>query len=182
MDTVCSWLALTFFPGTVGTTDDPWVILASGDQLADGSPLETALSQVVQSAPFPRASQPDSFNRGNARASLAFTKLVNEGDPRDATEAMLAHNLSLPSDTGWIRIQVDGKATEWSLDKVTFEATPARYSAPLGQIAYTYRFQAGKLAVYSGSTPETVYTPGEIAVGPTSDRGAILLGPNRTVS
>lgn len=181
---LCSWFTLTWYPGVVGSTDDPWQLVTVGDRLpGDGSVLEMVARQSKQEARFALGEQPEQYPRGNRTQSLAISKAVVSVDVRDAAELIAAHQLSLPEQKGWLRLQISGKTTEYSIDQVLFTALPAWYDARRKLVILSWEFPGGKMAVYAGDPPSGGYTPGEVIAGPSStDRGAILRGPGRDLT
>lgn len=177
----CSVLTATWYPGALGVTSGtPFEILASGDYIDDGTMFAGGMRQIVQAGAYVRGDQPDHWSRGNREASLEFTKYIRQTDldPRAGLVAGFAHALSLPENTGWLHLEIDGETTDYSIDQVVFEElTYDLTHRPGDLLGLRYRFRAGELAVYTGDPPATAYTEGEVLLeGSTpTDRVALLL-------
>lgn len=171
-----SYLTLTWYPGTLGDdSGTPLELLTPDDYLADGSSFVAAMGQVVEAGQYVRGAALDHWSRGNVGSRLEVTKLLLITDPAEAAETVLGHAASLPSATGWLLIEIEGRATTWSMDQVVFEELPGQVRSDVdGTVALTYRFRAGALAVYTGDPPAGQYIEGEILLEGT-DRTALLL-------
>lgn len=172
----CSPYTLTWYPGVLGATSDPLVLLSTSDHVDDGL-IAPKLSQAIQSGEYLRGDQPDHWPRGQAVGDLAFTRILEVADPTTALENGLGYVTSLPEQQGWLKIQITGKATVWSLDKCSLASIEAMPKPSAAQLHVRYTLRGGLLAVYSGDPPATQYTPGELLDEESlyNDRGAILL-------
>lgn len=173
----CSILAATWYPGALGVTSgSPFAMLAVGDLVDGGSLFAGGVRQLVQTAQYVRADQPDHWTRGNRTGSLEFTKHVRAPEARAGLVSGMAHALSLPTQTGWILLEIDGETTDYALDKVAFEELGYRLRHRPDMLELSYRFRAGALSVYSGDPPAETYLEGELLLeGDPTDRVALLL-------
>ena len=186
MQLSCPECTLTWYPGSVGSFAAPLVILDAGDKVIGSSPLSGQVQQLVQAANYPRAGAPDFWPRGNKTGQLRFTRVTDISAVAGMTAgaAGLQEGLTmvagLPETKGWLHIAPVGAAAAWSLAPAVIRAMGWETDPKSGRLLRSYQVDAGELKLFSGAPPTPVYTPGEIAPGPTSDRGAILMGPNRT--
>lgn len=172
----CSPYTLTWYPGVLGSTDDPLVLLSTDDEL-DADLVAPSLAQSIQAGEYLRGDQPDHWPRGQAVGDLTFTRILPIADPTTALEDGLGYVTSLPTQQGWLKIEITGKDTVWSLDKCSLASIKAQPRPAAAELHVRYTLRGGLLAVYDGDPPATQYTPGELLDEESlyNDRGAILL-------
>lgn len=178
----CSKITVTWYPGAVGSTDDPLVLLSPTHHVPGPGMLETLVEQLVQGADYSRASDVANFARGNRRRSLTIEEWreFTLPDLLEAHEDALALSAGLPALTGWLLIELEGRDTTWSLANAVIRGLRTTMDERQGILKLIWEVTGGALAVYSGESPPTIWPGGEVIAGPVStNRGAILRGPNR---
>lgn len=184
MDTLCNDITLTWYPGSVGTTDDPLVLLAGSNAVPLPSGLSGLASQLVDVTPGHRWATPGIYARGNVSTALRWVEVREIADRMEAQEVAIALAAGLPSGiNGWLLIELTGRDTTWSISPAVVRQIEWTHDDRAGQLSLTWGVDGGALAVYDGETPPPIYPYGEIILGPgTTNRGALLLGPNRTIA
>jgi hypothetical protein len=102
----CPIFRLTWYPGEYPSATGG-VVLQSPDHLAEGyAALAAKVMDRIQTAEPLRGSAPVFFNRGNRRADFQWTEVREYDDPSLALVEGLAAVAAMPSETGWLRIDV----------------------------------------------------------------------------
>lgn len=177
----CPFVILTWYPGAYPASGSPLVLLSTSHRVPEGSPFAGAGEGLVQRADYVRGDAPAFFPRGNRSSVVDWTEVREIKNPSIAAETALALLAGLPTVAGWLRIQVTGRDTEWMCNPATIRGVRWDPKPRQGQLHLRWSVDCGPVAIHDpGLTPPTIYTPGEIILGPASiNRGAILLGPNR---
>lgn len=181
MDLNCSEVTLTWYPGSPGDTADPLTLLSTSHLVEPGSTLAAQVSQLVQTAEFVRGDAVDHYPRGNKRTSLTWTEVREIADPMVALETALAREAGLPALRGWMSINLARRDTSWKVVPAVIRGISHRHDEFEGLLYLSYSVECGALSILlEGEEPPPIYAPGELMEGPAVNRGAILLGPNRT--
>lgn len=183
MTLLCPEITLTWYPGAVGSIDDP-LLLLDGTKRLVGEHLAGLAAQLVDVQEGHRWATPNFWPRGNVRNELRWTEARPHTSAASAQAEAFALRAGLPAVVGWILAEIDGDDTTWSIAPAAIRQVEDRYDARAQQLLLTWSVDAGALAIYdAGETPPAIYPDGEILAGPTgtpTNRGAFLLGPNRT--
>lgn len=181
MDLNCSEVTLVWYPGAAGSTDDPFVLLSMNHYVPVGSTLESAVEQMVQVQSGHRWDTINAYPRGNVTTALTWQEVREIADPMEALETALAIEASLPSQQGWMSIELARRDTTWKVVPATIRGIRHTHEEMAGLLFLTFTVECGLLSILEpGETPPSIYPDGEILAGPTTNRGAFLLGPNRT--
>lgn len=175
-----SRVTLTWYPGAVGATDDPLILLSPSHHVEEPGTLSGLGEQLVDAVDTVRGASRVHHARGNVANRLEWTELRRIADPMTAAETGLTLQAGLPTETGWLLVELEGRGTTWSLDSAVIRGIEWANEDRRGVLKIRWRVDAGALAAYEGGESVTVYAPGELMEGPATNRGAILLGPNRT--
>lgn len=176
----CSLVTITWYPGAIGTTDDPLVLLSPSHYVPDPAALAGMVEQLVDSAETVRGAAVANYARGNVRSPLSWREVRRITDPMEAQEVALTKAAGLPTSTGWCLIELDGRETTWSLSSAVIRNLRWEADERRRLLFLDWSVDGGVIAPYDGEEAVTIYAPGELSEGPVTNRGAILRGPNRT--
>jgi hypothetical protein len=181
MNLICSPVALTWYPGAPGDTASPLVLLSSSQMLPASSNLVSEVEQMVQPRDFVRGDSMDFYPRGNLTTRLSWEEVRDQVNPSIALETALALQAGLPRLRGWMSINIDGRDTSWKVVPAVVRGARHRHDPMTRKLHLTWTVECGQLSILvEGEEPPPIYAPGELVEGPAVNRGAILLGPNRT--
>jgi hypothetical protein len=179
---LCAQINVTWYPGAVGSTDDPLVLLSLSHYVPGPGNLSALMEQMVQAAEYHRGASVDHFARGNARLPLSIEEWRKVSDPLEAHETALALLAGLPQVTGWLLVEIESRDTTWSIDQAVIRSLRYEVDERRGLLKLTWSVDCGALAVYEGEDPPSVWPYGSTLLGPNAIGGVLLLGPNRTIA
>lgn len=154
MDTVCSFFAVTWYPGGYPSTSDPLVLLAVGTSIDAASPILADLEQLVQEAEYVRGATPDFFPRGGRRLRLQWVERVKFSSPAEALAENLARQESMPERTGWALLEIPAVARAWAIEPVAFRSHVANYNLAAKSHRRQWELLAGSSTEIALTSPE----------------------------
>ena len=176
-----SQITLTWYPGVPGDTADPLVLLSSSHYVPDPSGLSGDIEQLVQRADYVRGTGADFFPRGNNATRLTWEEVRRYTDPMEAQEVAMTLAAGLPAVSGWMSIAFATRDTTWKVSPAVVKSLGWSHDDKKGWLRLRWSVDCGALSILAeGEEPPTIYAPGEVIAGTAVNRGAILLGPNRT--
>lgn len=150
MALICSPITLTWYPGALGVTTSPTVLLTATTDLIDhASPWGATHGQRIDTAEYVRGAQPYFFSRGQNTSRREWTKYVTAANPLTAIATAEAWLATLPTETGWLRIQNAGGGTQYSIDHCAIAEKSYAWQPKTQRIAYTLQLTGGAMAVYT---------------------------------
>jgi len=149
---LCSQITVTWYPGVPPSSASPVVLLSPSHYVTDPAPLRVAVEQLVQRADYVRSEAPDFIPRNNVATTLEWTEVRKIVNPVTAAQTALDVAVAMPTQQGWVRVQLEGLADSWQVT-ATVRGVASDHDARKGDLFLTYTLDCGVISRYTGVAP-----------------------------
>lgn len=136
---------LTWYPGEYPSTASPLVLQSAEHFVEDGyASLGGRVTDNMQVADFLRSPAPAVWNRGNRKAQFEWEEVRSYTDPTEALAAGMEILAELPSEVGWLLIEIPAQGRGWAaipcgLESVSFPSVAKQGKDHLLKLQWTLR-------------------------------------------
>lgn len=143
---------LTWYDGVYPSSSGEIVLLGDDDWIDDGSSLNGTISQLVDTREPMRGTTPRHFMRGNRRINPEWetVKEVDPGNPNAALEIAMDTILAMPSEVGWVRLDLLDSLRSFSIAPAAVESTGWRHDPRANLVRLRWIIRGGIVAEIPG--------------------------------
>lgn len=143
MGYLCSYAKITFYRGAWPDTASPFVLLSDSHLIDEQSAISGGIESISQKADYIDGLSPDFWNRGNTTTPLEFTETRKISDPQYALSLALALAEAKPSETGWLKIEMQAFGREFGVAPALVRGLSWRHDPRGGYLHLTWRVETG---------------------------------------